>query len=212
MASVLQGWLQEATRCLSRDAAAKVEQEIGEHFEASRDAAVLNGATEAEAERAALAALGNAGKANRQYRDVLLTKDDAGTLRQGNREAKFFCANRRVWLALASLPGLALLAAAGLTYAGHADLARVLVAGGIAISFMFVVPRLPIYTASRSRVVRVAKWTLLAALPVLAFGRDALSYSWLVFSTWWVIGWIEWRRAELRRKLPITQWPKQLYL
>jgi hypothetical protein len=212
MASSLDIWVNKATRYLSKESAAQVRNEIGEHYEASHEDAVLGGANSADAERMAMQALGDAGKANRQYRDVLLTKDDAQVLREGNQEAKFFCANKRVWLALACLPGLALMAAALLLYTGKADLTSVLLAGSLAISFLVIVPRLPIYTASRSQVARIAKWMLLAALPVLAFGHDTLQYSWLVIATWGPIAWIEWRRVQLRKKLPIEQWPKQLYL
>jgi hypothetical protein len=210
--STLDSWLNDATRCLSKDSAAQVRSEIGEHYEASREAAVQSGANDADAGRAAVAALGDARKANREYREVLLTSEEAKLLRQGNREAQFVCANRHVWLALASLPGLTLIASGLLLYTGKLDLARALLAVGMALSFLFVVPKLPIYTASRSRAVRIMKWILLAALPVLAFGRDTLSFMWLVGSCWWVIGWIEWRREMIRRKLPIAQWPKQLYL
>ena len=212
MANALDGWVSEATRWLSKDSAAQVRSEIGEHFEESRVAAVHAGANQAEAEYAALTALGDAGKVNREYRDALMTNGDARLLREGNMEAKFFCANRPVRLALLALPGLALMASGLLFYQGKADIARTLLLGGITLAVVFVMPFLPVYTKSRSRIARFVKWMVLAGLPLLAFGGDALKYSWLLIAVWSPIAWVEWRRMALRRKLPIEQWPKQLYL
>src|SRR5271165_3373381 len=140
MQSTLDGWVKDATRCLAKDAAARVKSEIGEHFEASREAAIRDGASAAEAETLAMAALGDPAKANRQYREVVLTSADAKLLREGNWEAQILCRHRRLKLALASLPGLALIASAALLYRGHSGLARELLLGSIAISFLFIVP------------------------------------------------------------------------
>lgn len=212
MTNALEAWLQQATRCLAVGSAARVRSEIGEHFAATREEALHAGATHAVAERTALAALGSAREANLEYRKVLLTPGDARLLQEGNREAQFVCSNRRLRLALSSLPGIALVASAAMLYDGKADIARAMLLGSIVMSFAFVVPFLPIYTASRSRVVRVAKWVALATLPLVALGPQALHYSWLLCAMLWPVASIEWRRAVLRRKMPISQWPKQLYL
>jgi hypothetical protein len=45
----------------------------GEHYECSRDAAIRDGAAADQADKVALTALGDAKRANRQYRKVLLT-------------------------------------------------------------------------------------------------------------------------------------------
>jgi len=52
---------------------------------------------------------------------------------------------------------------------------------------------------------------VLAGTLLLAFGPDALKWSWLT-SCLWPLAWIEWTRISIRRKLPVAQWPKQLYL
>ena len=83
----LESWLTEATRSLSKDSAAQVRSEIGEHYESS----LMRDVTPDEADRLAIAALGDAKAANRQYRKVLLTSSEARMLRQSNREARAFC-------------------------------------------------------------------------------------------------------------------------
>ena len=83
----LDSWLNQATRHLSVDSAAQVRTEIREHYESAWEAAVGGGAPADEAGRSALAALGDAKAANRQYRKVLLTSSEARMLRDasGNR-------------------------------------------------------------------------------------------------------------------------------
>ena len=205
-------WLKQATRQLSTESTAQVCREIREHYESAREAAILGGANADEADRAALTALGDAGVANHDYRKVLLTSAEARVLGEGNREARAICA--RPWLKrlLLSLSAASLVASAALAFAGASDLARILLAGGLVIGFGFATPFLPIYTPERARIVRGVKWVLLAAALAVAFGHEALKYSWLLFSAVWPIFWIEWRRNSIRRKLPVARWPKQLYL
>ena len=83
----LESWLTDATQGLSKDSAAQVRSEIGEHYESS----LRHDVTPDEADRIAVAALGDAKSANRQYRKVLLTSGEARMLRQSNREARAFC-------------------------------------------------------------------------------------------------------------------------
>jgi hypothetical protein len=78
----LESWLTDATRGLSKDSAARVRSEIGEHYESS----IMRDVTPDEADRLAVAALGDAKIANRQYRKVLLTSSEARMLRQSNRK------------------------------------------------------------------------------------------------------------------------------
>ncbi|HEY1576707.1 MAG TPA: hypothetical protein VGF82_06495 [Terracidiphilus sp.] len=80
------------------------------------------------------------------------------------------------------------------------------------IGLLFVGPLLPIYTPSRSRVFRGVKYALIIGALAMVFGRDSLRMSWLLLSCLWPIAWIEWRRAVIRRKLPATAWPRQLFL
>ena len=205
-------WLEQATRHLSHDSAVQVRSEIQEHYESEREAATDRGATPADAEQSALSALGSAKVANRQYRKVLLTSAQARMLRVGNHEARAICS--RPWLKgmLLALPMVMLLAASALFLSGAVALARTLLVGGIAIAVFFAAPFLPIYTPSRARVYRLLKWTMLLGLFCVIFWHDALKYSWLLASCLWIPLWTESTRFLIRRKLPVAQWPKQLYL
>jgi hypothetical protein len=212
MTTELETWLKQATRHLSRDSAAQVRSEIQEHYESAREAAMSGGPTADEANRLAVNALGNAKAANRQYRSVLLTSAEARMLREGNWEARAVCSRSWLkWLLLAT-PVATLFVAAALFLAGAIAVAQVLLIGGIGMGLLFAAPFLPIYTPSRGRVFRVVKWVVLIGMLGLAFGPDALKWSWLLISCLWLVARIEWTRVSIRRKLPVAKWPKQLYL
>jgi len=207
-----ENWLKLATRQLSKDSSAQVRREIQEHYELTRDSAIGQGASESEASRLALVALGDPRTANHQYRRVLLTSAEARALRQVRWEAQVVCA--RPWLTglLLGLPLIALIAAATFFVIGNTSIARDLLAAGIGMGILFLAPFLPIYTPARGRVFRGVKWIVLTGLLGLAFGSEWLKWSWLLASSLWPMLWIEWTRVSLRRKLPVEQWPKQLYL
>ena len=208
----LDQWLNQATAKLSSDSAAQVRAEISEHYESARNAVLVKGASADEADRSAIAALGNAKAANCQYRRVLLTSAEARILRQGQRETTAICA--RPWLKalLLVLPAAALWSSASLFLRGSHDLARTLLVGGLTLLVAFGVPFLPIYTASRARIFRWTKYVMLAATFALVFGKDAMMWTWLLSCTIWPIFWIEWTRYTIRRKIPVTNWPRHLYL
>ena len=208
----LDGWLKQATRQLSKDSAAQVRTEIQQHYDAEREAVMRRGANADEADRLATAALGDPRVANRQYRKVLLTSAEARMLRDGAREARAVCSRPGLRRLVLAMPLAMLLVAAWLFFAGAIEVARVLLLGGVGVGVLLAVPFLPIYTPSRGRVFRLVKWVLLAAIFVLVFGLGALKWSWLFFSCLWPVGWIEWTRVSIRRKLPVAQWPKHLYL
>lgn len=209
--TALDTWLKQATRHLSKDSVTQVRSEIQEHYESARDAAIQNGAAADEADRLAVRDLGDAKKANCQYREVLLTSAEARMLREGNWEARAICS--RPWLKwmLLVMPGAALFAAATPFFTGS-TLAWPLLAGGIGTGLLFGAPFLPIYTPSRGRAFRVVKWVVLLSILGLAFGPDSLKWSWLLFSSLWPIVWIESKRISIRRKLPVADWPRHLYL
>ncbi len=212
MTTTFETWLGQATRHLSRDSAAQVRSEIREHYDAARENAVERGVGDDEADRLALEALGDAKAANRQYRKVMLTSGEARVLREGNWEAGAVCS--RSWLkwVLLMTPVATLLAGMGFYFSGATGVARVLLVGGVGMSLLFVAPFLPVYTPARSRVYRVVKWVVLAAILVVAFWPALLQWSWLMLSCLWAIAWVEWTRVSIRRKLPVERWPKQLYL
>jgi hypothetical protein len=213
MTTELETWLKQATRHLSRDSAAQVRTEIQEHYESAREAAMSGGSTADEASRLAVTALGNAKAANRQYRSVLLTSAEDRVLRDADWEARAVCSRPWLkWLLLAT-PVVAVFAAAGLFLAGAIAVAQVLLVGGIGMGLLFAAPfLLPIYTPSRGRVFRVMKWVVLIGILGFAFWPDALKWSWLLISCLWLVARIEWTRVSIRRKLPVAEWPKQLYL
>ena len=79
----LDSWLEQATRRLANCSAAQVRSEIREHYEAAREAAMNAGASEEEADRVAIAALGNprtglAPLVNRWFQLVPITRRFVG--------------------------------------------------------------------------------------------------------------------------------------
>ena len=223
--TALDNWLARATRQLSADSAAQVRAEIAQHYESSREAALASGNTADEADRAALAALGDAKDANCQYRHVLITRNEARILRSSGREAQFFCATPFRKSLLVAVPIIAAICAAA-SYAfatvtqafpTHATSTAVLVARGslvlaILTALFFAVPLLPIYTPWRARVYRAAKWLAIATVVMIIFDGDRLYSTWLFLSCFWVIAYTEATRMSLRRKIPAANWPKHLYL
>jgi hypothetical protein len=208
----LEIWLQKATRHLSKESAAQVRTEIQEHYESAREAALAAGATADEADRSALIALGDAKTANCQYRHVLLTSEEARLLRRGYLEAKMFCSRPRLQRLLPAIPAAAMLIATALFLRGAHNIAQGALAVTLLTGLMFAAPFLPIYTPSRGRVFRCVKWAVLIGAFVLILGHDALKMSWLLISCICPVFWVEWVRTSIRRKLPIAQWPKHLYL
>ena len=208
----LDAWLEQATCKLSRDSAAQVRTEIQEHYESARGDAVSKGATIDDADRLAVAALGDAKTANRQYRNVLLTSEEARVLRDAKWEAQAFCS--RGWLKrlVIAISLIAVFAAAAFFRAGAIGTARMLLIGGTGIGFLFALSYLPVYTPSRGRIVRCVKWAVLVATLALAFAPLGLKWFWLLLCCLWPMAWIEWTRISIRRKLPPAQWPKPLYL
>ncbi len=208
----LESWLQQATRHLAKESAAQVRAEIQEHYESAREDCIAGGATADEADRLALNSLGDPRMANRQYRQVLLTSGEARVLRKGNAEAQILCASSWTkWLRLA-LPIVMLWGGLVLFFLGRLAMAQAALAMGILTGILFVAPFLPIYTQSRSLVFRYVKWALIMSAIALVFGRDALRMSWLLFACVWPVAWVEWTRISIRRKLPVSAWPRQLYL
>ncbi len=209
----LENWLAQATRKLSRESAEQVRREIEEHYEAAREAAMNGGASAADADLSAIAALGDAKAANCQYRRVLLTSSEASMLRKGNSEANFFCSRPWVKWMLLGIPLATLIGGALPKFATDGvEAARDMISVAIGMSTLFLLPYLPVYTLSRGRIARAAKWMVLLAMFALIFGRQALQWSWLLISCLYPVFHIEWTRESIRRKLPVERWPKQLYL
>src|SRR5580704_860970 len=117
--TALDNWLERATHGLSKESAAQVRREIGDHYESAREAAIAAGEAAEAAEQLALSALGNAKSANRQYRRVLLTSSEDHLLGDDNVEARALrTANSWFRWPLLALSMGALAAAAALYKAG----------------------------------------------------------------------------------------------
>jgi hypothetical protein len=209
----LDGWLQEATRHLTKDSAAQVRSEIREHYESVRDARLADGATAENADHMALAALGDPHIVNCRYREAMLTSADARLLRESNLEARFFCSRPGLrWTGIAALALVTFWTAVALFFLGRIEPSQIAAALFVLTGLLFVAPQLPIYTPSRSRVYRWVKWALFFGALVMVLGHDAFHLSWLLFSCLWPMVWVERRRMALRRKLPVAAWPRQLFL
>jgi hypothetical protein len=208
----LDRWLEQATRHLSKDSVAQVRSEIRDHYESAREAAISSGATAEDAAKLALDALGDPRAANRQYRRVLLTSAEARLLREGNWEARAICSRPVLRGVLSAVPPALLLAAAASHLSGAIGAARVLLGAGMAMSVLFAPLFLPVYTPARGLVFRCVKWAVLVSGLALAFGPDLRRSHWLLICCLWPMIRLEGTRASIRRKLPVADWPKQLYL
>ena len=210
--TTLDGWLMQAVRGLSRDSAETVRREIKEHFEAAREAAISNGMDPQPAELAAVQALGDPCVANRQYRKVLLTRSEAAVLHNSNAESRMICSNQWTKWMMLSAPGTLLLLSVMFLVMHQYSLARGLLVFGAMMAIFFMPPFMPIYTVSRGRVYRAIKWTVMLSSIVLLFGVDSRNGLWLISCCFFPILYTEWKRMVIRRKLPTSRWPKQLYL
>jgi uncharacterized membrane protein len=230
--TALDTWLARATRQLSADSAAQVRAEIAEHYESSREDAIAAGAAAEEADRTAVAALGDPKSANNQYRDVLLTRSEARLLKSSACEAKFFsstpmrkrllilipaaaaaCAVAAYAVATITAPFVIPFTASANANATSSFIARFAIAAAFLTAIVLAVPLLPIYTPARARFYRAAKWGSVIALSTFLWDRaHLLEWSWLVLNCFTFVAWIEVKRMSIRRKIPAANWPKHLYL
>jgi hypothetical protein len=228
--TALETWLARATRQLSAASAVQVRTEIAQHYESAREDALVSGVAGDEADRIAIAALGDPRAANSQYREALLTRSEARLLRTSACEARFFTSTPLRKRLLAIVPAAAATCAAGAyaiatitapfaipfaasTNATAALVARTCAGAALLTSLMFAVPLLPIYTPARARFYRATKWLTVIALSVFLFDPGhRLQWSWLVLNCFSFVAWIEVKRMSIRRKIPAANWPRHLYL
>ena len=201
----LEAWLKQATCGLSANSASRVRTEIQQHFESALQANLARGATEEGAGRAALASLGDARTSNHQYRKVLLTASEARFLRESRWESRALC-SRTKWPLL--IPAGGLCAAVAFFARGEHDLAALLLLGAAGLALLFASPWLPIYTPARGRLFRGVRWAWLVAVVALA----SEGQPWMLATLLSTLAWIESVQISLRRKLPVADWPKHLYL
>jgi hypothetical protein len=205
-------WLEVASCGLARESAAEVRREIGEHLELAQESLIAGGMGVDEASGVALASLGDARVANRGYRRVLLTKGEARALRQGAMDARMFCS--RPWLRRGILAAvvLGLLAASGFAATGHVQNAATILLVELGLSPMAGALLFRIKTPFWGRVFRAWKWGALLTAVLLLLGPNAGRSLWLMMVCLWPMAVSEVRRAGIRRKLPVREWPRSLYL
>ena len=210
--TILDSWLNQAVRRLSKDSADQVRREIQEHYDAAREAALNSGIDPQQAELMAVKALGDPRVANRQYRKVLLTSSEAKIFREAKAESQMICSTGWIKWTLLSAPGILLLISA-ISLAMHLPS----LAGGVLVvaalmAIFFIAPFLPIYTPTRGRIFRVIKWGMMFGSVLALFGTDSRNGLWLASCWFFPMFYTEWKRMMIRRKLPIARWPKHLYL
>lgn len=203
MSELLERWMDRASKGLSLDSRRQVWAEIRAHYESACEEALAAGAGEQEADRAAVESLGDAAAANRAYRKVLLTSADAALLRETGCS---ILSGSRGWPWL--LPALIVIAAIRFFATGDAYFGWTLLTGASGMALLLSAFWLPVFTLKRGRIFRMFRWLWLAAILALTMKGSW----WMLISCAWPLLWVEWRLSSLRRKLPVSQWPKQLYL
>jgi hypothetical protein len=174
----LEQWLTIASKGLSPESAAQVRAEIEQHCAVG----VVD-----------VAALGDPKAANREYRKVLLTTDEAYTLGRLQEDPQ---TTVLVWICMIiMLPGMYL----NLTN-------PILLIGSVPALTISVEMLMPRCHPSRARFVRHLKWTLLGVSFILAWG----SVHWYLTLGFLPVVMLEYAKLQLRRKLPMEQWPVRL--
>ena len=206
--TTLETWLESATRRLSAESAAQVRAEIHEHYQSAYEAALAGGASGQEANLTAIADLGDARSANRQYRRVLLTVKEARLLQFMTPSLSSMSPGRvragkwLVGLIMAeSLSGVALMC-----WRDHAWLCF----WSTLAAVVFVSRFLPIDSLSRSRSYIWAKWAAFIGAAGLTAWLGVMQ-PWMLAPPLIVLGYVEYVHTSIRRKLPVDQWPKRLY-
>ena len=122
------------------------------------------------------------------------------------------CANNWVKWMMLSTPGTLLLLSTIFLAMHQYNLARGMLVFGALMAIFFMPPFLPIYTVSRGRIYRAIKSIVLIGGVLVLFGWDSRIGLWLASCCFFPMFFNEWKRMMIRRKLPIGQWPKQLFL
>jgi hypothetical protein len=195
MNTSLEIWMDQATRGLAPESAMRVRAEIEEHY----GSAIANGVTDEEA----VAALGDAARANWEYRKVLLTKADARWLESVRQRGDFPLFGAYI-LATAGLVGGAAKILQGNLYGAFPALSMVL------IGTLFIVPRwVKIDTRPRNRIYRALQWAVIIGVPVALASVGRLKPVFFVYLVFVIAAYKDYL---LRRKLPVEEWPTDLYV
>ena len=205
-------WLERAARGLPRESADRVRTENQERYEATRAEAISQGSDPVTAANIAVAALGDPDTANLSHCHALLTAREARVLRRGVQEWKFISSHSWLRLLLLSASAVACAGAVKLLLVGWNLPGRLLLAFGMGGGIPLLISILPVYTLSRGPIFRGVKWVAQILALVLAFGPGGLAIYWLVALCICQLIWSEYIRRSIRRKLPVIQWPRHLYV
>lgn len=201
----LEQWLGVATSGLCESAAERVRAEISEHYLSAIESAGEGGCDSADVERRAVASLGDAKAANRQYRRVLLTERETRLLRELTSWGPHH------------VIGILLL----VTTAIFAISIRT-----TQFNYMFVAAAIegllravPISTIGAGWVVRIVRWGNMAVFygtwfaTVLALGNHSVFVlTALLLPLLGAAVHTEYKLFVIRRKLPVAQWPRRLWI
>jgi hypothetical protein len=196
--TALENWLAVASEGLSPESVEKVRTEIEEHY----GSAVASGASDEEA----IAALGDASRANWQYRKVLLTRADVKWLALVKRRGE----GRGPLFPLYVISAAGLLGGTANSLQGVPFWALPLLPMTVLHAVLHIPRWVSIDTKLRSYVYRTLRWAAITFVLVLF----AKTWSWrppMLFAYVVFVG-VEFRDYLLRRKLPVGEWPKELYL
>jgi hypothetical protein len=202
----LEQWLDVATSGLCESAAERVRAEISEHYLSAIESAGEGDCDSADVERRAVASLGDAKAANRQYRRVLLTKREDALLRELRKSTSLGY----------HVVGVLILA----TMAIYA-----ISVGTTQFNFLFaavaikaVLTAIPISTIRAGRVVRILRWGNEAVFYAMWFATMvARSQAVFVLAAAFLpmplaVMYREYKLSIIRRKLPVGQWPRRLWI
>ena len=196
----LEQWLEVATHDLCESATERVRAEISEHYQSAVEAAGA-AADPLDVERQAVAALGDARTANRDYRRVLLTESEAKLL----RDITSFGPHHVI--------GILLLAATAV-YAISVRTSEFNYLFG-AVALLWATYSLPIRSNRTRWIVGISGWVGHAAFYTTWFMRlDPMGSFMLILMLLMPLGiaHTEYRLFVIRRKLPIAQWPRRLWV
>jgi len=206
----LEQWLSVATRGLCAAAVERVRAEIGDHYQSALESARAASVDAVEAERRAVAALGDAKTANRQYRRVLLTKGEDILLRgmmSSPMPLEGFSKRRMLFgqtlATILMLQAVAIILTATIKFGGFGYVAAAFILQGVIFRTIHV------RSIRAGWMIRVVRWGVLGAgatMALLSGLNPGLALVQLL-----VVAHFEYKRFVLRGKLPVGQWPKRLY-
>jgi len=198
----LEQWLEVATHGLCDAAAARVRAEIGEHYLSAIESASREGVDPLDAERRALSALGEAKSANRQYRRVLVTESEARTLSRLTSR----------W------PPVGAILVLGTTaiYAVSVRTSELNYLFGC-FAIQTVLRAIPISSIRAGWIVRILRWgndTVFYTIwfvTAMAFMKSPVQAAGIIVMA---LGAVhrEYKFFVLRRKVPVEQWPRLLWI